>query len=234
MDPSTALLYLFLTLAFVGGIGVVTFKHPVHSAVSLLGSMLSLAAAYAMLGAHLIAVLQILIYGGAIVILIVYVIMLLDLGKDHLRYRRLGLVGLPMLLLFVVLGVRMLAALPADAAPSLAGESACVAGEPCEAQCADHKDDDGDGLTDCADSDCGSNEACFGTVKAVGASLLGPYVLPFEVASVLLLAGIVGAILLTQKVPAGELPAPPRRAPRVNQADFGPTSRVRKPLPGKE
>jgi hypothetical protein len=71
-----------------------------------------------------------------------------------------------------------------------------------EGLCVDHRDGDGDGLTDCADSDCSRHEACFGSVRSVGAALLGPYVLPFEVSSVLLLGGIVGALLLTVRRPA--------------------------------
>ena len=81
------------------------------------------------------------------------------------------------------------------------GALVCAAGQSCEGLCEDGKDGDGDGLIDCADPDCQSHVRCFGTVESVGASLLGPFVLPFEVSSILLLSGIVGAILLTGPKP---------------------------------
>jgi NADH:ubiquinone oxidoreductase subunit 6 (subunit J) len=68
-------------------------------------------------------------------------------------------------------------------------------------------------MTDCGDTDCGADDACFGTVEAVGAQLLGPYVLPFEVSSVLLLAGIVGAVLLTGRRPKESDAAPSVKEP---------------------
>ena len=210
MDLSTVALYLCCTLAIVGALGTVTLRHPVHACVSLLFSMLFLAGAYAMLQAHLLAALQILIYAGAIIILIVYVIMLLDLKSDGRgAFRKAAVVGVPLLLVFVALCVKLLVGMPADALPALAASDAVCAGGDCETDCEDLVDNDGDGLTDCNDPDCGATNVCFGTVRAVGSALLGRFVLPFEVSSVLLLAGIVGSILLTAPDPDA-----PRRSPR--------------------
>ena len=200
---ATAMLYLLLALAVVGGLAMVVQRNPIHAAMSLLGSMLCLAAVYALLQAHLLAALQVIIYAGAIVILIVYIIMLLQLGPEDAAkaFRRQWLWSLPVVVLFAILFSKAL--FPVDVARAdgiTDGEVTCVGAE-CETNCTDGLDTDGDGLTDCADVDCGSHEACFGTVKAVGAQLLGPYVLPFEVSSLLLLAGIVGAVLLTGRRP---------------------------------
>jgi NADH-quinone oxidoreductase subunit J len=209
----TVLLYLFSALAVLGGIAVVLQRHPIHAALALLFSMLNLAAVYALLQAHLIAALQIIIYAGAIVILIVYIIMLLQIGRDEgvRAYRRGWLVALPVVVLFAVVFGRGLVPLPEPTVDALAvGELTCPEGEACERACGDDLDDDEDGLTDCADPDCGGHELCFGTVKAVGSQLLGPYVLPFEVSSLLLLSGIVGAVLLTGRKPEELAPdAPP-------------------------
>jgi NADH-quinone oxidoreductase subunit J len=85
MDLATICLYIFSGLAVAGGVGLVAFRHPVRSAISLLLTMLSLAGIYALLDAHLMAAFQVLIYAGAIIVLIVYVIMLLDIQSDDAR-----------------------------------------------------------------------------------------------------------------------------------------------------
>ena len=203
MDASTVLLYLFTILAACGGVAMVMQRDAVHSAVALLFTMLNLAAVYALMQAHLIAALQVVIYGGAIVILIVYIIMLLDVrSEDAVRWLRRGwLVALPLALLFALLFGRAILPVTARASSEalLTGDIPCVGGARCEQVCDDGEDTDGDGLTDCKDPDCGRHMACYGTVESVGGHLLGPFVLPFEVSSVLLLAGIVGSILLTAR-----------------------------------
>jgi len=202
MELATIMMYVFSVFAVVGGVGLVIAKHPIHGAISLLMSMMCLAGIYALLGAHLIAALQIIIYAGAIIILVVYVIMLLDVvGSDSAGvYRKAGLVALPLLALLVLPLVQSVAGL-GEAAALADGKVVCAPGSVCEQVCGDDQDNDGDGLTDCADPDCGSQKVCYGTVKAVGASLLGRYVLPFEISSILLLIGIVGAVLLTAPKP---------------------------------
>mgnify|MGYP002629697581 CR=1 FL=1 len=223
MDPTTVALYALCLLALAGGAGVISLRNPVHAAISLLLSMLALGGAYAMLQAHLLAALQVLIYAGAIVILIVYVIMLLDQGREAAGQplHTLGLaVGIPIALVLTAIAAPALLGAQAGADPLVSGAEDC---QDCESMgvqvkkpdgtnravsgCVDHVDTDGDGLTDCNDPDCADNEACYGTVRAVGRTLLGPFVLPFEVASVLLLAGIAGSILLTARRPKQYLDA---------------------------
>lgn len=202
MDANV-LLYVFCFLACAGGLAMVMLRDAVHSALALLFVMLNLAAVYAMMQAHLIAALQVIIYGGAIIILIVYIIMLLDVrSEDAQRHWRKGwLIALPTVALFALLFSRALFPISAKAStdPLLTGDIPCVGGAKCEQVCDDGLDTDGDGRTDCKDPDCDRHEACYGTVESVGGNLLGPFVLPFEVSSLLLLSGIVGAVLLTQK-----------------------------------
>jgi len=217
MDPSSLALYACCCLALLGGAGVVALRNPVHAAISLLFTMLAIGGAYAMLQAHLLAALQVLIYAGAIVILIVYVIMLLDQGreKEQLPISLLG-VGLGLPLAVVLTAIAAPSFLPASAGPEplIDGPEDCVScesmavrmagpsGPVAASGCVDYVDTDGDGLTDCNDPDCHDNQVCYGTVRAVGGTLLGRFVLPFEVSSVLLLAGIAGAMLLTGRRPA--------------------------------
>ena len=74
--------YLFALIAILGALGVVTLRNPVHSAVSLALVFISLAAMYVLLSAPFIAVAQVMVYAGAILILFVFVMMLLNPGTD--------------------------------------------------------------------------------------------------------------------------------------------------------
>ena len=99
----TALFFLFAGLAIACAISMVYHKNPLYSAVSLVGVLISLACIYVTLAAPFIAAVQILIYAGAIMVLVVFVIMLLNLDEDkpltRLRYLYAvgGLLGLVLL-----------------------------------------------------------------------------------------------------------------------------------------
>jgi NADH-quinone oxidoreductase subunit J len=79
---TTFLFYLFAILTVVAAAGVIAARSPIYSAMSLVGTFFSLAAIYALLLAHTIAVLQVLVYAGAIMVLFLFVIMLLSLGES--------------------------------------------------------------------------------------------------------------------------------------------------------
>ena len=87
---STALFFLFAGLAIASAISMVYHKNPLYSAISLVGVFISLSCIYVTLAAPFIAAVQILIYAGAIMVLVVFVIMLLNLDEDkplnRLRY----------------------------------------------------------------------------------------------------------------------------------------------------
>ncbi|HET6232552.1 MAG TPA: NADH-quinone oxidoreductase subunit J [Longimicrobiaceae bacterium] len=77
-----ALFWLFAILAASSALLMVTRKSPVASAMWLIGTFFCLAAIYTLLGAYFIGIIQILVYAGAIMILFLFVIMLLNLGND--------------------------------------------------------------------------------------------------------------------------------------------------------
>ena len=79
---STALFFLFAGLAIASAISMVYHKNPLYSAISLVGVFISLSCIYVTLAAPFIAAVQILIYAGAIMVLVVFVIMLLNLDED--------------------------------------------------------------------------------------------------------------------------------------------------------
>jgi NADH-quinone oxidoreductase subunit J len=79
----TLLFVIVACLALGGGVGVVAFRRPVHSALALLLVLGSLAVDYLLLDAQFIAVLQVIIYAGAIVVLFIFIIMLLHVSSGE-------------------------------------------------------------------------------------------------------------------------------------------------------
>jgi NADH-quinone oxidoreductase subunit J len=76
------LFYIFAALAIAAAISVVAQRTPIFSALSLIVVLCSLAVVYLLLGAEFIAVLQVIVYAGAIMVLFVFVIMLLNAGRE--------------------------------------------------------------------------------------------------------------------------------------------------------
>ncbi len=164
-------LLIFYPLAgfcVVLALGVVLNNSPVGSAISLIGMMLGLAGIFVLQQAHFIAILQIIIYAGAIMVLFMFVIMLLNLKGDDdtswiARDRNLLLSVLTGLLAAGILykiSTDILFTAEMDA-PAILPDS-------------------------------------FGTVATIGETLFTDFVLPFEVASILLLAAMVGAVVLAK------------------------------------
>jgi len=169
-----------VTFTILGGMAiacallVVFKKNPVSSAFSLVLLFAAFAGIYAMLGAHLIAALQVLVYAGAIMVLFVFVIMLLnadepsfDMGRSHPALRILVGVFCLILLGFFVW------------AQSKSGAGAAKVGP----------------FTVEAVAGAGGNS------KVVSQLMFSRYILPFELTSVLLLAGIVGAVAIAKRNP---------------------------------
>jgi NADH-quinone oxidoreductase subunit J len=94
---------LFATIAVVSAINVVVQRHPIASALSLIGVMGSIAVLYLLLGAEFIAMVQIIVYAGAVMVLFIFVIMLLNAGAEERRGRSwtAQLLGVPVLVAFL-------------------------------------------------------------------------------------------------------------------------------------
>lgn len=164
MSLDLALFYVFAVMALVSALGMVlNFRNTVASAMSLVVTMVSLAGIFLLLGAHLVAVIQIMVYGGAIVVLFLFVVMLLNLRRDDFSPgRQRALKAAAVLGGFVVLA-EMLRMLPGNLP---------VAGI----------------LPD-----------GYGTYAELGVALYTDYVLLVEMASLLLLGAIVGALILAKR-----------------------------------
>lgn len=169
--PVTTEPFLFSVLAAVAivtALLMIVQRNPVMSAIYLIANFFCLAALYLLLRAQLLAVLQVVVYAGAIMVLVVFVIMLLNLGNEQKLAERINMrmiigvalaFGILLEFLYLYLSPRM-QTLPDSLPPSA---------------------------------------ATIGTVESMGRSLFGPFLLPFEVTSLLLLAAIVGAVILAKK-----------------------------------
>ena len=78
----TAVFFVLATLAVVCSLLLVLFRNPVYSALSLVGTLFSVAGLFVLLEAHFLAAVQISVYAGAIMVLFLFVIMLLNLGSE--------------------------------------------------------------------------------------------------------------------------------------------------------
>jgi NADH-quinone oxidoreductase subunit J len=167
-----ALFIIFCVLAASSALVMVTRRSPVSSALWLVMTFFSLAAIYTLLGAFFIGIIQILVYAGAIMVLFLFVIMLLNLGNDFepdFRSSVWQVVAGGTALVMVALLVRMLGdqALPLG---RQAGPDAMAA------QLAEH-----------------------GVVGAIGIPMFLDFVVPLQVTGLLLLVAVVGAVILAKR-----------------------------------
>ena len=102
MTASLVVFFVLAALAVIGALSLIIQKHPIHSALSLIVVMVALAGLYLLIGAEFVAAVQIIVYGGAIMVLFVFVIMLLNAGvEEHTSISKMA--GAPGLLLVVAL-----------------------------------------------------------------------------------------------------------------------------------
>lgn len=100
----------FSIAALLSGIALLVLRHPLHGALALIGTMISLAGLYSLLAAPFLGVVQILTYAGAIMMLLVFVIMVLNSAHDH-EVPRMDRKGFLLLLLPAGLATGMLVSL---------------------------------------------------------------------------------------------------------------------------
>jgi len=98
MTPQLAIFFVLAALAVLGALSLIFQLHPIHSALSLIVVMIALAGLYLLMGAEFVAAVQIIVYGGAIMVLFVFVIMLLNVGvEERTNVSKLaGVAGVPL------------------------------------------------------------------------------------------------------------------------------------------
>jgi len=164
---------LFMVMAALGGILVVASRNPVASLMFLVLTLFSLAGLFVLLDAHFLAAVQIIVYAGAIMVLFLFVIMLLNLGNEQKSDLR-GLAGRGTA---VVVGSALFAGLA-----TIVGRGR---------------------LTDMAGGMGSETVQAVlesrGALGSIADPLFRSYLVPFEVTSLLLLVAVVGAIVLAQR-----------------------------------
>ncbi len=106
MSVGALLLYFFVATALAGAVLMLVAQHPMRVALALISTMISLAGIYAILGVHVIAVFQVLIYVGAVMVFMVYVIMLIDV-RDPSFLHRYGTMVVPGVIVGTLLAVML-------------------------------------------------------------------------------------------------------------------------------
>ncbi len=181
----TAVFWFFAAVAIISAALCILQRSPISAALWLVSTMFSLAAIYVLLGAQFIAAIQVLIYAGAVMVLFLFVIMLLNLGHASSDIRGPSAVTATVVIVGLLVGELIalwrytpnrLAAELAQAAPFSDPRVVFAAG------------------------DIARQEAeVRGVVGAVAAPLFQTYLVPFEITSILLLAAIVGAVVLAKR-----------------------------------
>jgi len=175
------LFYVFATLSVGGGLLMVFSRHPVPAALFMIVSMVGVAALFVILEAFFLAILQVLVYAGAVMVLFLFIIMLLDVGPEGGKAWRVKFLSGFMGIVFVGLLVLTLLDIGLARSTSLAWpaleEGVMV---------------NGDSLVFSA------------SVKNFGYGLFAKYMLPLQVSGFLLLAAMVGVIILSKKSSASE------------------------------
>lgn len=160
-------LYIFLALAVISiasALMVVLTRNPVHSVLYLIFTFFVLAAQYVLLNAQFVAIVHLIVYSGAIMVLFLFVLMMLNLNQDtepqkSLAWKLGGAAASGMMLVTLVGAMRGVIEVdtPADANPGV------------------------------------------GLVENLGRVLFTDFVLPFEIAGILFLAAMVGAVLVGKR-----------------------------------
>src|SRR5207245_10074001 len=83
MTGQLTVFFVLAALAVIGAVSLILQRHPIHSALSLIVVMVALAGLYLLMGAELVAAVEMIVYGGAIMVLFVFVIMLLNAGAEE-------------------------------------------------------------------------------------------------------------------------------------------------------
>jgi len=174
MDFNILMYIVFGVVAIAGGLVLLFAKHPIRGAMGLLATMLALAGMYAILQAHSIAIFQIIIYAGAIMILIIYFIMLLDIkSEDYLQpFSKLFWIGAPILTLLAIFFIyKLYTTIGGDQRAFAELSSVTIPDQSLEN---------------------------FGGIKIFSKNLLTKYLFAFEYVSTLLFAAIVAVISIVQ------------------------------------
>ena len=177
---------IFAVLAVLSALLVVVnplSRNPVTSAMFLVTTMISISGLFVLLNAYFLAAVQILVYAGAVMVLFLFVIMLLDIQETARRKLRIVSLVMGFVAVGALFGVYKSSV---EATYEKAGHETQAFGQAAEE--AEEAEED--------------SEVVVGSTQALGQGLFsheGGFILPFEIVSILLLVAMIGAILLSKK-----------------------------------
>jgi NADH-quinone oxidoreductase subunit J len=164
--------YAFAAVTVIGSLAVVLQKNPVYSVLALIGAFFGLAGLYVLLEAPFVAVVQIIIYAGAIMVLFLFVVMLLNVPReDAAEWDRSHPLYRPMA---VRVGTVLALALALELGWALSRTAGLSVG-------------------------VGDERPAVSSVAELGKVLFTDYMFAFEVTSILIIASMVGAVVLARK-----------------------------------
>jgi NADH-quinone oxidoreductase subunit J len=159
--------YIFSTIAVIGALFTVFARNPVRSALALILTFIATAATWIILGSEFLAMLLVIVYVGAVMVLFLFVVMMLDISAAQARSRLIK--WLPIALLVPICLIMLLT-------KALSGQTFDLLNSPLQ-QGVLHQLD-------------------YNNVQAIGEVLFTKYLLHFEIAGMILLAGVIAAISL--------------------------------------
>ena len=165
----TLLFWLLAVMALTAAVSMISQPNPVHSALFLITTLLSLAGLFLLLSAHFLAVIQVIVYAGAIMVLFLFVIMLLDIRRLEAAPSRVKWQKTLGILLGVLFFLETILVLRSEVIRDL---TAAAAAPPA---------------------------ADFGTAVGLGRALFTSYFFPLQLAAVLLFVALIGAIVLSKR-----------------------------------
>ncbi len=171
--------YLFATLTIASAIAVIFSRNPVHSVLWLILAFFNAAGLMLLLGAEFIAMLVVIVYVGAVAVLFLFVVMMLDIDFAQLRSGFTANMPFGIIIALVLLVEIIVALFAHSAGPAFAHPQIAAATQP--------------------------------NIVALGQLLYSRYLLPFEIAGLILLVAMIGAIVLTHRS-RGDL-----RTPKVSK-----------------
>ena len=162
---TAALFYFIACLTIISALFVVLNRNPVYSAVMLVFCFFSLAALYVLLEAYFVAVLEIIVYAGAIMVLFLFVIMLINVGKEIAATSIIVKAKVLPFVLVVLFSLNIILLILWR----------------------------NEGLHQ------SNTSSSVGSITAIGEALFTKYLLPFEIASLLLLVALIGTVYLAKR-----------------------------------
>ncbi len=160
----TSVFYFVATLSVIFSLMVVFAKNPIHSVLYLILTFFTFTVHYILLNAQFLAVVNFIVYMGAIMVLFLFVLMLLNLNKENEPNKS------ALLKIVAVIAAGCFAVTIIGSLKSTTINTALTLKDP-----------------------------SIGLIERLGKELFGPYMLPFELSSLLLLSAMVGAVLLAKK-----------------------------------